>query len=69
MVEEKKMSKEQFFLCWIVLFDPECSERRALCNVLGTHMDDCVTAKHTGGVVVGCCGKGVWRGWGWGGGD
>lgn len=50
---KKNISKEQIFvfsLCWIVLFDPECSERRALCNVLSTHMADCVTAKHTGGV-------------------
>lgn len=51
--EEDKITKEQFcFLCWIVLFDLECSERRVLCNVFSTHMADCVTAKHTGGVVV-----------------
>lgn len=55
-------SKEQFFLRWIVLFDPECSERRALCNIFSAHMADCVTAKHTGGVVAaaaaqGCCGQ------------
>lgn len=53
-------SKEQFFLYWIVLFDPECSERRALCNIFSAHMADCVTAKHTGGVVVaaeGSCGQ------------
>lgn len=58
MVEEK--SKEQFFLCWIVLFDPERSERRALCNIFSAHMADCVTAKRTGGVVAaaeGCCGE------------
>lgn len=42
-------SKEQFFLCRIVPFDPECSERRALCNIFSAHMADCVTAKHTGG--------------------
>lgn len=41
-------SKEQFFFCWIVLFDLECSERRALCNIFSAHMADCVTAKHTG---------------------
>lgn len=55
-------SKEQFFLCWIVLFDPERSERRALCNIFSAHMADCVTAKDTGGVVVaaeGCCGGGA----------
>lgn len=60
MVEEKKNQRGAIFLCWIVLFDLECSERRALCNVFSTHMADCVTAKHTGGVVVvvvGCCGK------------
>lgn len=53
MVEEKeKSARSNFFLCWIVLFDLECSERRALCNIFSTHMADCVTAKHTGGVVV-----------------
>lgn len=66
-----KNSKEQILLCWIVLFDPECSERRALCNIFSTHMADCVTAKHTGGVAAvavavaaaavavaqGCCGQ------------
>lgn len=55
-----KKSKEQFFLCWIVVFDPERSERRALCNFFSAHMADCVTAKHTGGVVAaaeGCCGE------------
>lgn len=36
-------------LCWIVLFDLECSERRALCNISSTHMAVCVTAKHMGG--------------------
>lgn len=35
-------------LCWIVLFDLECSERRALCNISSTHMAVCVTAKHMG---------------------
>lgn len=51
----KKISKElEFFflllsLCWIVLFDLECSERRPLCNISSTHMAVCVTAKHTGG--------------------
>lgn len=61
MVEErrKKISKERMFflsfsprllsLCWIVLFDLECSERRALCNISSTHMAVCVTAKHMGG--------------------
>lgn len=59
MAEErgKKIGKElEFFfllsLCWIVLFDLECSERRALCNISSTHMAVCVTAKHTGGVVA-----------------
>lgn len=53
-------SKEQFFLCRIVLFDPERSERRALCNIFSAHMADCVTANRTGGVVAaaeGCCGE------------
>lgn len=50
--------KEQFFLCWMFLFDPEHSERRALRNIFSAHMADCVTAKHTGGVVAeGCCGE------------
>lgn len=58
--KEGENSKEQFFLCRIVLFDLERSERRALCNIFGAHMADCVTAKHTGGVVAtaeGCCGE------------
>lgn len=50
--EKKKNQQEAIFLCWIVLFDLECSESRALCNVFSTHMADCVTAKRTGGVVV-----------------
>lgn len=75
---ERKISKERMFylsffpprrllsLCWIVLFDLECSERRALCNISGTHMAVCVTAKHIGGagvaavavvLVVGRCGE------------
>ena len=37
------------FLRWIVPFDLECCERRALCNIFSTHMADCVTAKHTHG--------------------
>lgn len=49
MVEEKENQQGAIFLCWIVLFDLECSERRALCNVFSTHMAHCVTAKHTGG--------------------
>lgn len=53
-------------LCWIVLFDLECSERRALCNISSTHMAVCVTAKHTGG--SGSSGGGGGGGWGGGGG-
>ena len=55
MVEEKKKQQGAIFLCWIVLFDLECSERRALCNVFSTHMADCVTTKHTRGGA--CFGK------------
>lgn len=49
MVEEKKNQQGAIFLCWIVLFDLECSEKRALCNIFSTHMAVCVTAKHIGG--------------------
>lgn len=45
----KENRQGAIFLCWIVLFDLECSEKRALCNVFSTHMANCVTAKHTGG--------------------
>lgn len=54
-----------FSLCWIVPFDLQCSERRALCNISSTHMAVCVTAKHMGGggggavlATAGRCGSG-----------
>lgn len=52
---EKKSARSWkffFFFPSAVLFDLECSERRALCNISSTHMAVCVTAKHTGGVVA-----------------
>lgn len=52
MEEDKKNRQGGIFLCWIVLFDPECGERRALCNIFSAHMADCVTAKHMGGGVL-----------------
>lgn len=48
-------------LCWIVLFDLECSERRALCNISSTHMAVCVTAKHMGGEVAMVAAVALWR--------
>lgn len=64
--EKRKNQQGAISLCWIVLFDLECSERRALCNVFSTHMANCVTAKHTtrGEVVVAVV-VGELRGEGW----
>lgn len=65
--KRRKISKKLFFffLCWIVLFDLECGERRALCNV-SAHTWPTVWLPNTRGGGVALWGEEGWWWWRWG---
>lgn len=57
--EEGEVARSNFSSAGLFSLIRSAVKRRALCNIFSAHMADCVTAKHTRGVVAAAAGCSV----------